>query len=166
MTTPPLPNPNPTASQNFAMPAKKSKGCSCCFVGCLFLVVLLIILLIGTYFGFRYSSDIIFSDSVVTWTYQNVARPKIEQMLPSNMSPAEKQTVLAQADQAMSDFATLSVEEKRVLRKEGLTALYYYSQNQIIPPEKIPHLIQFIEKEEKALREKGNTFNPTPRLTQ
>jgi hypothetical protein len=45
------------------------------------------------------------------------------------------------------------------MKKEALIALYYYSQNQVIPPEKIPHLMKFIEMHVNEIQN-GPAENP------
>jgi hypothetical protein len=163
MTVPtPNPAPAPVAPQAYAMPKKKSGGCGCCLLGCFGSIAVLIIALVAGYFVLRNSPDILLSDTVVQWTYTNYARPKIEQFLPTTMTPAEKQRALSIGDQSLKDYLALSDEQKSVLRKEAMTALTYYSQGQVIPHDKIPNLILFIKKQEQAYEQ----FNPTPRLTQ
>jgi hypothetical protein len=160
MTAPAMP-PQAQVIQSPSM--QKKTGCGCCLTGCLAMIALSIVLIIAGYFGVRYSTNIIFSDRVVMWSYENIAKPKIEQMLPPTMTPAEKKRVLSETDATLKEFLALPPEEKSVLKKEGVTALYYLSQDQVIPPEKIPHLMQFIQKHVDRIQE-----NPaeSPRIMQ
>ncbi len=142
---------------------QKKSGCGCCLWGCFILFIVAIISLVGGYFGLRYATNLILSDQAVTWAYQNIARDKIRQMLPPNWSEAEKDRVMAQADAGLQEFFTLPPEQKEVLKKEALIAIQYYSQGQIIPPEKIPNLQAFIERQIQGFE--GRPAN-SPRLLQ
>ncbi|MGH7831855.1 MAG: hypothetical protein ACREP8_16960 [Candidatus Binatia bacterium] len=126
------------------VPPRKS-GCGCWLWGCLTLVILAVLGSVGFALLLYFSPDILLSDTVIEWTYRNYGRPQIEAMLPHDMSAAEKKRILREADATLQDFLNLSNEQKERLKEEAMTALYYYSQNQVIPPEKIPNLIMFIE---------------------
>jgi len=155
--TPPL-NPAPTMTVPQAMP--KKKGCGCCLWGCFGLGMVAILLIIGSYIGIRYATYFVLSDSAARWAYTSYARPKIMTMLPPNWSEAQKTQVMGQADQAFEEFLALPPEEKAEMKKEAVTALYYYSQNQMIPPEKIPHLQPFIEKQINRFQNLPPTNSP------
>ncbi len=127
----------------------KKSGCGCCLWGCFGLIVLAILFLVGGYFGLRYSTDLMFSDTTVSFVYKNYGRKKIEEVLPANMTPAEKQRVLAQTDATLQEYLDLPSEAKSQMRKEAMIALKYYSQGQIIPYDQIPVLKAFIDKQMK-----------------
>jgi hypothetical protein len=144
-------------------PMPKKSGCGCCLWGCFGFLVLSVIFLVGSYFGIRYASDWVLSDRSVTWIYQNYARDQIRTMLPPQWSDAEKNRVMAQADASLQEFLTLPPEQKALLKKEAMTALYYYSQSQVIPPEKIPNLTNFLNRQMENFQ--GRPAN-SPRLLQ
>ncbi len=142
-------------------PPKKS-GCGCWLWGCGTLFALLIVTVIGAVVALKFATDFVVSDRFVLWSYENIAKPKIEAMLPPTMSTAQKKRVLAQTDAALKEFIALPAEEKAEMKKEVLTALYYLSQDQVVPPEKIPHLAKFIDKYIQEFQEPADS----PRLIQ
>lgn len=153
LNTPPQPyQQQPVYPQTPPMP--KKSGCGCCLWGCFLMLILAVVFSIGGYFGIRYAADWMLSDQTVTWAYNNYGRQKIRSLLPPNMSEAEKNRIMSQADASLQDFFALSPEEKKVLKKEAMEAIFLYSQGQVIPPEKIPNLQKFIQKQMKAFEER------------
>jgi hypothetical protein len=110
------------------------------------LVSLLIVIGSGVavWYGLRNFAET--ADPLVLWTYQNVIRPKVLEQLPPNLPAQEKQEVLDLMDSGVQKYLALTAEEKKSILKEGLIAAYYFSQHQIVPPEKIPHLSAFIKE--------------------
>lgn len=137
---------------SFAPPAKK-KGClRSCLVGLFVLLFLLAGAFTGLYYVFRGASFPIPSPSTTAILYQERIRPKILEELPRHLSAEEKTKVMELFDSGMEKFQALPEDERRVLLKEFAVASYYYSRNQIIPPEKIDHLRAFVEKHVEAYR--------------
>jgi len=135
-------------SPNMAPPAPRKRGCGC-FTGCLAFLGIVFIFLIGSgvalWYAFQNAGDI--SDKMVQWTYYNVARPQIIENLPPNLKESEKERILNTSDNAVNSYLTLPPQKKKVLLKEAFIAVYYYSQDQIIPPNQIPNLQKFIEEQ-------------------
>lgn len=139
-------------SESSAVPAPpiqnppKKKGCGCFLTGCLGSLLVLALIFAGlgvaTYYAFR-NADV--ADGVVLWTYKNVARPKIVELLPPNMSAAQKAQALKVADDTIQKYLELTPAEKSVLLKEAAVASWYLSQDKAVPPDKIPNLTKFIE---------------------
>lgn len=125
-------------------PKPKKKGCGCFTCGCVGFIIL-IIFMIGGSVAFWYGmKNFAVPDTVIMWTYENVARPKILETLPPNMPESEKQQIMQAADFGVKRYLELPPSEKKILFKEAITASFYYSNNQVIPPDKIPHLSKFI----------------------
>jgi len=125
--------------------------------------VLLIITLVGGYFGLRYVGSWVMSDQAVVWVYENYARTEIRKKLPPDWSEAQKDRVMSQADVSVKEYIALPPEQKKVLKQEALVAFEYYSKGQVIPYDKIPNLKAFVEKQINAFQ--GLPEN-SPRLLQ
>ena len=135
---------------------RKKGGCGCCLGGCLTTLLVLVILLLGGGAAMWYGmKSFTIPDQVVVWSYQNVIRPKILETLPPTMKPQQKQQILQAADFGLQRYISMTPSEKRALGKEIMIALYYYSQNKIIPPDEIPNLTRFAEETQRAYLKKG-----------
>ena len=139
----------------------KKKGCGCFLSGCLgfFLILALIFAGLGvaTYYALQ-NADV--ADKAVLWTYKNVARPKIVELLPPHMPEAQKARTLKLADQAVQNYIELPADEKAILLKEATIASWYYSQDKVVPPNEIPNLTKFIE----ANLQEGMKLPPKPKF--
>lgn len=136
-----------------SIPPQKKKGCGCCLGGCLAGLVLFLLLTVGGSLAFWYGlTNFRVPDTAIMWTYENVVRPKIAENLPANLSPQQKEQVLEAADFGVKRYLTMPESQKRALLKEAMIASYYYSQNQVIPPDKIPNLLQFIQETQQAFQ--------------
>lgn len=145
----------PTQAPSAPEVPKKKTGCGCFLWGCFGTLFLLFLFTVGggvtLWYGFKNFTT--FTDPVILWSYQNIARPKIIETLPPNLSRQEKQRVMGSIDSGVQKYVDLTPGEKKVLLKELVLASYYYSQNQIIPPEKIPNLRKFIESHIQSHRQ-------------
>ncbi|MDX1386076.1 MAG: hypothetical protein R3257_00695 [bacterium] len=134
-------------------PTEKKKGCGCCLSGCLVFLGIFVIFTVGGTITFWYGmTNLSVPDPVVQWAYENVVRPKIVENLPPNVSPQQKKQILQAADFGVERYLNMPDSEKRAILKEAMIAGYYYSRNQVIPPEKIPNLMQFIQDTQRALQ--------------
>lgn len=132
----------------------KKKGCGCFLWGCFGTLGILFLFIFGGSISFWYGmKNFAVPDTVVLWTYEQVIRPKIEENLPPNYSAAEKERVLKTADFGVKRYLELPPGKKKALFKEALIATYYYSNQQVIPPEKIPNLRVFIEETVKSYKQ-------------
>lgn len=135
---------------------KKKGGCGCCLGGCLTTLAIVVILLIGGGAALWYGmKSFTIPDQAVVWTYQNLIRPKIIEVLPPSFNAQQKQQVLQAADFGLERYLKLSSSEKRALGKEMLIAIYYFSQDKVIPPDEIPNLTQFVEETQRAYERGG-----------
>ncbi len=135
---------------------RKKGGCGCCLGGCLVTLLIVALITIGGGAAMWYGAkSFSIPDKVVVWSYQNVIRPKIIETLPSTMKPKQKQQILQAADFGLERYLSMSSEDKRALGKEFMIAIYYYSQNKMIPPEEIPHLTKFAEETQRAYQKQG-----------
>lgn len=128
-------------------PAPKKSGCGCCLWGCFLTLFIAALIIVGGGVAFWYGmKTLAVPDTAILWTYEKVIRPKIEESFPPNMKPENKQKILKTADFGVKRYLELPADQKKIILKEAVTASYYYSQNQVIPPEKIPNLSKFIEE--------------------
>jgi hypothetical protein len=148
-------NETPMPNQPLAItPAPKKSGCGCCLWGCFATLLVAALMIVGGGMAFWYGmKTLAIPDTAVMWTYEKVIRPKIEETLPPNMNPAQRQQVLKTADFGVKRYMELSPDQKKIILKEALTASYYYSQQQVIPPEKIPNLSKFIQETVQVYKE-------------
>lgn len=137
------------SAPNPARPKKSGCGCCGCLFGCLVAFLIPIGILLGIYFTVDFSS---MTDQVIDISYRQIFRPKIIETSLSNLKPSEKQAALQLADQFFQDYMTLPKEEKKLIREEILTYIYYDLQNKKVSPDQIPHLNKFIEDEAKKMQ--------------
>ncbi len=130
------------------MPRKKGGCCSCgCLSGCLGVILLIIGMGVGFWYFVLYDAHYVQrADTVISWTYYNVARPKIIDTFSAGMSDQERQQFLQMTDSGVQKYMTLPPEEKQAILSESTTALYYLWTQQVLPPEKIPHLKAFADR--------------------
>jgi len=132
-------------------PTPKKSGCGCWLWGCMGTLLVLLLIAIGSgvtfWYGMKHFVDA--ADPVVLWTYRNMIRPEVVEKMPPNMPAEEKNRILDMMDSGVEKYTDLTTEEKGVLLKEAITAAYYLSQDQIVPPEKIPNLSEFIKEHAK-----------------
>ncbi|MFO1463510.1 MAG: hypothetical protein U1F66_07005 [bacterium] len=143
--TPYSPTPGQTPYQ--PMPRKQGGCCGCgCFSGCLAVILLIVGLGVGFwYFVIHDARYVQHSDTLIVWTYRNVVRPKIIESFSAGKTEAERQHFLQMTDGAVDKYVSLPPEEKQAILGEAATALWYLWTQQVLPPEKIPHLTQFGE---------------------
>lgn len=131
-------------------PAQKKSGCGGCGCGC-FSGCLIILLLIGGFiaavyfFGFKDDRYIGHIDRVVIWTYQGAIRPKLADQFTTGMPDEERTRFLQLSDAAVDKYLALPPPEKKAILSEAAVAFWYLQNGSILPPEKIPHLKQFID---------------------
>ena len=123
----------------------KKKGCGCFTCGCFGFIFIIVFMIVGSVAFWYGMKSFTVPDAFIVWTYENVARPKIMKTLPPNMSAREKQQVMQAADFGVKRYLELPSDEKKVMFKEAITASFYLSNDQVVPPDKIPHLMKFIE---------------------
>lgn len=144
---PQIPNP---AMPNPATPNKSGCGCCGCLTGCLFVFLLPFILMGIVYFTVDLGG---LADQVIDLSYREIFRPRIiEASLSTSLAPADKQAALKVSDQFIEDYLKLPKEEKRYIRHEAITYLYYDMQNKKLPPSETPHLNNFINAEKQKLQ--------------
>lgn len=132
----------------------KKKGCGCCLGGCLTSLFIFFLLTVGTGVFFWYGmKNLTIPDPAVLWIYENAVRPQIEKSLPPNLNPNQKRQILKTADFGVRRYLQLTPARKKAILKEAVIASYYYSNQQIIPPEKIPNLNAFIQETVEAYQQ-------------
>ncbi|MCE9625086.1 MAG: hypothetical protein K8R69_06495 [Deltaproteobacteria bacterium] len=143
------------------MQRKKGGCCGCgCFSGCLVLLLLIVGMVVGFwYFVIHNASYVQQSDTVIVWAYRNVARPKMIEMFAAGMNEQERSHFLQMTDGAIDKYVALPADEKQAILAESTTALWYLWSEQMLPPEKIPHLQKFAEDLQKG-------WAPTPQQIQ
>jgi hypothetical protein len=140
-----------TPSPNPATPKKSGCGCCGCLSGCLVALLIPIGILFALYFTMDFGK---MTDHTLVWAYKEVFRPKIiEASLSASLSPQEKNAALQLSDQFVEDYLKLPEEEKKLIRREAFTYLYYDMQNQAPPPEEIIHLNRFIETQKQKFQD-------------
>lgn len=134
--------------QSFQQPRQKGGCCGCgCFSGCLAVILLIVGLGVGFwYLIFHNAAYVQHADTMIVWTYRNVARPKIVESFSTGMNDAEREHFLQMTDGAVDKYVSLPPEEKQAILNEATMALWYLWTQQMLPPEKIPHLKKFAEE--------------------
>lgn len=133
-----------------ASPKKSGCGCCGCLVGCLVAILIPIGVLFALYFTLDFGK---MTDQALVWSYKEVFRPKIiEASLSASLSTQEKNAALQLSDQFVEDYLKLPEEEKKLIRREAFTYLYYDTQKQKVPPEEIIHLTRFIESQKQKFQ--------------
>lgn len=149
-------NTNPTPISPSPTPQKSGCGCCGCLMGCLFMFFLPIFLLGVVYFTVDLGNV---ADQTVAWGYREIFRPKIiEPSLAGSLNPAQRKEALKLADQFLDDYLVLPAGERKFIRQELTSYIYYRMQDKNPPPEDWSHLNRFIESE--RLKFKNNPVFP------
>jgi hypothetical protein len=151
-STPPTNYPPPYAppvGQAPSQPTKSGCGCCGCLAGCFALILIPPILFLILYFTVDLGKV---GDQTMIWSYYNVVRPRIIEPAMKNASEEEKKRTLLVMDHYVQAYQTLPDAERKLVRQEAFTYLYYQSQNQQPPPEKVAHLNKFIQDQIKTLQ--------------
>ena len=164
MVFPPNPNNAPLgtaamATTPMARPKKSGCGCCGCMFGCLFIIVAMLGSLVGAYFFLDFGPII---ERQLYSSYKGQIRPLIEQKLALKMGPAERQQTMAGLDFVLDEYMKLPEDEKKPLRKEIKLYLWYEIEGQKVPPEKVPHLLQFQKQVEPELQQRFHLPIPPP----
>lgn len=133
-------------------PPQNRSGCGCCgcLSGCLFMLMLPFVILAVLYFTIDMGK---MADTGLNWWYRDVVRARVlEPSLPASLTPQQKQEALQMADQVVDDYMNLPESQKKLIRSEMLTYIYYDVQKKPIPPSEIMHLTTFIEGQKRKLR--------------
>ena len=150
--------PRSTAESGISPSPRKKNGCTYWITGCFSVLLLLSLLTLGGLAGFWYAlkSAGPFSDKILIFSYQHLARPKIASQIPDNWTEEKKQRFLAMADTTLQDYLALPEAEKRLLLNEALTAAYALAQNKVMPPGTLKHLLPFIESHWENFQESSD----------
>src|SRR4030095_8830446 len=132
-------------------PTKSGCGCCGCLFGCLAVLLIPPLILLILYFTVDVGK---FGDQAMVWTYYNVVRPRVIEPAMKNTTDTQKQQALAVMDHYVEAYQKLPDAERKLIRQEAMTYLYYESQNQKAPPEKVQHLNQFIQSQIQILQQK------------
>lgn len=138
---------NPTLN-----PPQSRSGCGCCgcLSGCLFMLMLPFVIIAVLYFTIDMGK---MADTGLNWWYRDVVRARVlEPSLPASLTPQQKQDALRMADQVVDDYMNLPESEKKLIRSEVLTYIYYDVQKKPIPPAEISHLTNFIDGQKRKLQ--------------
>ncbi len=154
-------SPYSITESGFSTPPSKKNGRSRWAVGCFSTLLGLSLLTVGGLAGFWHTLKNAgpFSDKVVTWSYQHLAKPNIANRLPDSWTEEKKQSFLTMTDTTLQDYLALPQAEKRLLLEEAFHAAYALSQNQVLPPGALTHLLPFIESHWERFQEASD---PSP----
>jgi len=135
-----------------ATPVKKS-GCGCCgcLVGCLAVILIPIIALVVLYFTVDFGK---MGDRAADWTYHSVIRPQILEPSLKDLKPEDRAMALDIFDSYVDAYEKLPDVQRKQIREELWNYVYYQSQQQPVPPEKVVHLNQFIQNQMEVLKRK------------
>ena len=151
----PLGTATPTPPPPMATPApqttKSSCGCCGCLGGCFAVILIPIIALIVFYFTVDFGKV---GDSTLVWSYRNVIRPQILEPSLKDLKPEEKAMTLDIFDSYVAAYEKLPDQERKQIREELWNYMYYQSQNQPVPPDKVMHLNRFIQTQMEVLKKK------------
>lgn len=145
-------NQGASINPSVAQPTSGKSGCGCCgcLSGCLFMLMLPFVILAVLYFTVDMGK---MADSGINWWYRDVVRARVlEPSLPASLTPQQKQEALQMADQVVDDYMNLPESEKKLIRSEVLTYIYYDVQNKKPSPTEIMHLTAFIEGQKRKLQ--------------
>jgi hypothetical protein len=161
-----LPPNLPPGTYQQSAPKKSGCGCGCgCFSGCLIILLLIGGFIAAVYFfGFRDDRYIGHIDRVVVWTYQGAIRPKLASQFTTGMPDEERTRFLQLSDAAVDKYLALPPQEKKAILSEAVVAFWHLQNGSILPPEKIPHLKQFIDSLDmrNGIPPPNRTYSPPP----
>jgi hypothetical protein len=136
-----------------ATPQTKKSGCGCCgcLAGCLAVILLPIIAMMVLYFTVDFGKV---GDSSLVWSYRHVVRPQILEPSLKDLKPTDKAMALDIFDSYVDAYEKLPDVERKQIREELWNYVYYQSQDQPVPPEKVMHFNRFIQDQMEVLKKK------------
>ncbi|MFO1519912.1 MAG: hypothetical protein U1F57_09665 [bacterium] len=134
-------------------PQQTKSGCGCCgcLTGCLVALMIPPLILLVLYFTVDFGK---WTDRAMIWGYHEVFRPQVLEPALSGAKPEDKKLGMEVFDHFVDAYDALPESEKKEIRHEIPTFLYYQMNNQKAPPEKVAHLTQFFQNQMEILKKK------------